>query len=90
MIIEEHDFKLTPATNTASPFWDLEVLVTIKGKNPRQEFKNIGYGMTLESAIRHIANYRVLHNRKDEAISLKQYLIDYKNELRNLYTAVNN
>lgn len=83
MSIKDDDFILTPASNDASPFWDLQLLVTIKPKDkePRQEFKIMGYGMTLASAIRHIANYRVLHKNGDGVVSLKKYIEEYKTEI---------
>lgn len=87
MQIIETDFRLTPSTNDASLFWDLELLVDIKGKNPRKEFKNVGYGLTLESAIKKIANYRV--QKQHEVSTLKKYLDEYKQELRKLYESIN-
>ena len=53
MIIEESDFRLT---ESSGPFWDLELLYTVKpkGKPERQEFKDAGYGMTLEHCIKRI------------------------------------
>ena len=42
MIIEGKDFRLTPVSET-SPMFDLELLYTVrpKGKEARQEFKNV-------------------------------------------------
>lgn len=79
MIIEESDFKLENASDF-SQFWDLELLYTVKPKSgePRQEFKNAGYGLTLESAIKRIINYRL--NNKKEIYTLKEYLAEYKTE----------
>lgn len=88
MTIEENDFRLTPSSNTASNFWDLELLVTIKAKTenaiPRQEFKNVGYGLTLYSAIKRICNYRIQHRHKQETITLVQYLKEYIKLLKEL------
>lgn len=88
MTIEEQDFRLTPSSNTATDFWDLELLVTIKAKTenalPRQEFKNVGYGLTLVSAIKRICNYRIQHRHKQEAITLVQYLKEYIKLLKEL------
>lgn len=85
MEIVEKDFKLKPIDD-ASPFFDLELLYTVKprGGQPRNEFKNFGYGMSLESAIKKIAQYRVSTNHKDEAVSLKTYFTEYKQELTKL------
>lgn len=85
MIIEEQDFRLTPSSNTASNFWDLELLVTIRVKGTkietRQEFKNVGYGLTLESAIRRICNYRIQHRHSGQAVTLAQYIKEYGEEV---------
>ena len=93
MTIEEQDFRLTPSSNTASDFWDLELLVTIKPKGtsdavPRQDFKNVGYGLTLVSAIKRICNYRIQHKHKKEAITLVQYLKEYTKLLKELKQSV--
>ena len=59
MVIEGANYKLTSAYDN-SPFWDLELLKTIKSKtNPRTEFVNAGYGLTIESAIRRIIHYNI-------------------------------
>lgn len=92
MTIEEQDFRLIPSSNVASDFWDLELLVTIKAKTenaiPRQEFKNVGYGLTLVSAIKRICNYRIQHKHKKEAITLVQYLKEYTKLLKELKQSV--
>lgn len=82
MEIVEKDFKLKPI-DESSPFFDLELLYVVKprGGEPRLEFKNAGYGMTLASAIRKIAQYRVDCNHREEAIRLKTYFSEYKKEL---------
>ena len=79
MIIEESDFRLENASDF-SQFWDLELLYTVKPKSGevRQEFKNSGYGLTLESAIKRIINYRL--SNKKEIYTLKEYLEEYKAE----------
>lgn len=85
MEIVEKDFKLKPV-DECSPFFDLELLYVIKsrGGEPRLEFKNAGYGMTLASAIRKIAQYRVDCNHHEEAIRLKTYFAEYSKELEEL------
>ena len=79
MIIEESDFRLENS-NDFSQFWDLELLYTVKPKSgeSRQEFKNSGYGLILEAAIKRIINYRI--SKKHETLSLAQYLKEYKEE----------
>lgn len=79
MIIEESDFRLENSSDF-SQFWDLELLYTVKPKSgePRQEFKNAGYGLTLGSAIKRVINYRL--NNKKQIYTLKEYLSEYKKE----------
>lgn len=78
MIIEEKDFRLTPVKDLGNRF-DLELLRTVnKGKETeRQEFKNVAYSITIESAMRYIANARIAANNPD-VIDLKTYLEEYK------------
>lgn len=78
MIIEESDFRLIPVKDSGDRF-DLELLKVVnKGKETeRQEFKNVAYGVTIESAIKYIANARVSTNNP-ESIDLKTYLKEYK------------
>ena len=85
MIIEEKDFRLIPVSET-SPMFDLELLYTIrpKGKEERQEFKNVGYGMELETVIKKIAQYRVYSKHKNESIKLLEYFTEFKKELDSL------
>ena len=94
MTIEESDFKLTPSSNDASDFWDLELLVTVKSTKeeqnsvPKQRFKNVGYGLPLISAIKRICNYRIQHRHKKEAITLAQYLKEYIKLFKELKTSI--
>lgn len=81
MVIEESDFKMT---KTTGPFWDLELLYTVKpkGKPERQEFKDSGYGMTLEHCIQKVIHHRM--EQKQESYSLKEFIQGYKEELDKL------
>ena len=94
MTIEETDFKLTPSSNDASDFWNLELLVTIKAtKNeensaPKQKFKNVGYGIPLISAVKRICNYRIQHKHRGEAITLAQFLKEYIQLLKELKASI--
>ena len=73
------DFYRITSIDDNSPFWDLELLKTIKSKtNPRQEFINVGYGMPLESAIKRIINFAIAN--KHDTLSLSEYLIQFKKE----------
>ena len=85
MEIVEKDFKLKPI-DECSPHFDLELLYVVKprGGESRLEFKNAGYGMSLESAIRKIAQYRVDCKHREEVIRLKTYFDEYKKELDDL------
>ena len=84
MIIEESDFRLIPVKESGLLF-DLELLKVInKGKeNERTEFKNIAYGITIESALKYIANARI-NAKYDDSISLKQYLQEYKDIINSI------
>lgn len=84
MVIEESDFRLT-SVNEFSTKWDLELLYTIrpKGKEARTEFKAVAYGLPLESALKRVINFRI-NNKHQDAISLKDYLKEYKDQLNQL------
>ena len=90
MIIEEKDFRLIPIKETSNLF-DLELLKTVnKGKSTeRQEFKNVAYGVTIESAIKYIANARIAANSPN-VIDLKTYLEKYKEILDEIKTLCGN
>lgn len=85
MVIEEKDFRLTPISDSDVRF-DLELLYKIqpKGKEPRLEFKNVAYGITLEYAIKKIAHYRVCCKHEKEAVRLLSYFGDFREELDSL------
>lgn len=85
MTIEEKDFRLAPVSDSSICF-DLELLYTIrpKGKEERLEFKNVAYGISLETAIKKIAQHRVVCKHKDEAIKLLTYFSEFKKELDSL------
>lgn len=81
MTIQEDDFIMTLAGNDA---WDLELLHIIKpkGKEPRQEFKNVGYGMNMKRCIHKIILHRM--ELKQETYSLKEFLKNYSIEVNKL------
>ena len=85
MEIIEDDFKLIPISEN-DPSFDLELLYVVnKGKsNERTEFKNVAYGISLETAIKKIVHYKVNCKHKEEAIKLKVYFDEYKKELDDL------
>ena len=90
MVIEEKDFRLIPIKDSGNMF-DLELLRTVnKGKDSeRQEFKNVAYGVTIESAIKYIANARIAANSPN-VIDLKTYLEKYKEILDEIKTLCGN
>ena len=90
MVIEESDFRLIPISES-SPLYDLELLYTIspRGKESRMEFKNVAYGITLESAIKRIAHYKVYCNHSDEVIKLQAYLKEFTEALESLKNLCN-
>jgi hypothetical protein len=83
MIIEEKDFRLTPVSDSC-PIFDLELLYTVrpKGKEARQEFKNVAYGISLESALKKVIQYRL--SCKYDTINLATYLKEFREELDSL------
>lgn len=87
MVIEEADFRMTSGVNDY--FWDLELLYTVrpKGKPERQEFKDAGFGMPLETCIRRVIHHRI-SNKRDVG-TLSEYVQDYKDEVKRLEEMLN-
>jgi hypothetical protein len=85
MVIEEKDFRMTQISQS-SPFWDLELLKTIrpKGGVVRQEFTNVGYGMTLGHCLKSIVNFRLSNKHLEDVVSMKQYLKEYIAEIKEI------
>ena len=85
MIIEESDFVLT-SINDDSLLFDLELVHIVKprGGEPRKEFQIAGYGLTLESMKKPIGIARRLSDKHPEAITMQQFLEEYKSEKENL------
>lgn len=79
MIIEEKDFRLIPVDGNR---FDLELLFQIQGKNPRAEFKNVAYSVTLDYALTRVANHRL--NNKHDTVNLATYLKEFKQILKDL------
>ena len=83
MVIEESDFKLEYEENSNK--FDLYLLHIINAKDEdkrREEFKIDGYGISLESAILRIINNRL--EKRLNVTTLKDYLLQYKEELKNI------
>lgn len=85
MVIQEEDFRLTPINESSNRF-DLELLYTIqpKGKEARQEFKVVAYGISINSAMKRIAHFRMCQGLKDQALTMLDYLNGFKSELHKL------
>jgi hypothetical protein len=75
MVIQGEFFQLTPV-NEHSLLWDLKLLYKVGGKNPREEYKEAGYGLTLDSALKKCINYAI--NQNFEVLSLKEYLDEFR------------
>ena len=89
MIIEGEDFKMELVDNSLTCF-DLELLHVVNAKDPakrREEFQNVGYGMTRETCIQKIIHYR-LKNRK-EVYTFKEYLDAFKAERQKIFSELN-
>jgi len=81
MEIVEKDFKMTLCHGL---FWDLELLSEVKAKSGelKQEFKDAGYGLSVDTCIK-----KIIHNRmskKQETYSLESFLSEYKNNLQQI------
>lgn len=78
MVIEGKFYRLTQISDS-SPFWDLELLYTVrpKGKEARVEFKNAGYGMTLISALIACCSFATARKLDKEVVTLKEYVDAY-------------
>ena len=79
MIIQGEFYRLTPI-NEHSPQYDLELLHNIGGKNPRQEFKVVAYGVSLERALESTILFATNKKLGEEVVSLKEFLNVYKEE----------
>ena len=77
--IEGNYYRLTPI-NEHSPKYDLELLHDIGGKNPRQEFKVVAYGVPLERALESTILFATNKKLGEEVVSLKEFLNVYKEE----------
>lgn len=86
MIIQGDFFRIIPAGEHSIHF-DLELLHKIKGKNPREEYKNAGYGMPLETAIKKCIQYAL--SQKFEVLTLKEYLDEYKKMQKEIGLQIN-
>lgn len=86
IVIQEDDFILEQVDD-ASPFWDLKLKRTIKGRNgvTREEFKIEGYGMPMTHAMLHIINFRVAKRNNGKVLQMKEYMRDYQDVSKELF-----
>lgn len=75
MMIQGEFFQLTPVSEDSLLF-DLKLLHEIKGKNPRKEYKESGYGLTLENALKKCTQFAI--SERYDILSLKEYLDAFK------------
>lgn len=88
MIIQGEFYRLTPI-NEHSPKYDLELLYSIGGKNPREEFKVVAYGISMESAFGRIIHYAINKKLGEKVITLKQFFNAYKEESNKIREELN-
>lgn len=88
MIIQGEFYRLTPI-NEHSPKYDLELLHDIGGKNPRQEFKVVAYGVSLERALESTILFATNKKLGEEVVSLKEFLNAYKEESNKIRRELN-
>lgn len=86
MVIQGEFFRLTPVSEH-SLCYDLDLLYEIKGKNPRKEYKNAGYGVPLETALKKCIQYAL--NQKFEVLTLREYLDEFKKMQKEIGLQVN-
>ena len=86
MVIQGEFFQIIPINEHSTQF-DLKLLYKIKGKNPREEYKDAGYGMPLEAAIKKCVQFAITN--KHETMSLREYLDEYKKILNEIGLQVN-
>ena len=82
MIIQEDDFRLEYDDGR----WNLQLLHSIGGTNPRDELQSVGYGFTMLAALRRIAINRV--ERMLPLANLKECAKVYVEEVDKLYKSV--
>lgn len=86
MMIQGEFFQLTPVSEDSLLF-DLKLLHEIKGKNPRKEYKDAGYGLTLEHALKKCTQFAI--SERYEVLSLKEYLEAFKQMQKEIGLQIN-
>lgn len=82
MTIEETDFKASQISE-GSIFWDLNLIKTKKKRDGTivQEFGDTIYGIPLDSVMKRVVANRIAMKHTDAAITMKQYLDEWKTEM---------
>ena len=85
MIIEEDDFRAEQISE-GSVFWDLNLIRTKKKRDGTivEELGDTIYGIPLDSVMKRVVINRIARKHKDEAITMKQFLDEWKEEIRKL------
>lgn len=86
MTIQGEFFQITPSSEHSVHF-DLKLLHKVGGKNPREEYRDVGYGMPLETAVKKCIQYGL--SKKLDVVSLKEYLAEYKKMAEEIGLQVN-
>lgn len=86
MIIQGEFYQIIPISDHAL-LYDLKLLYNIGGKNPRKEFKDAGYGMPLETAIKKCVQFAL--SQKFDTLSLKEYLIEFNKMQKDIQQNIN-
>lgn len=76
MIIQENDF-IAESIGDDNPLFDLSLLVKVNAgkENEREEFKNVAYGIPMESVLKKVCHYRACKGLgAKENIVLKEYI----------------
>lgn len=69
--------------------FDLSIMYVKNAKNPEkrsEELKLYGYGMTMESCIRKIINYRL--SKTKDIYSLQEYIKEYRKEIDKIHNLI--
>lgn len=83
MIIKEDDFWAEQITD-GSTFWDLHLLKEKKKKSGAivEEFGDPIYGIPLDSVMKRVCANRIARKHKGEALTMKQYLDEWKEQMK--------
>ena len=83
MIIEEPDFR-AEQIDEGSTFWDLNLIRTKKKRDGTivEELGDTIYGIPLDSVIKRVAINRIARKHKEEAITMKQFLDEWKEQIK--------